>query len=110
MSFNEALIQLKCAGFSDEEHFVQEPINLKCGHCICKKCIASSTMKCIRCGKTSDRDLRSDKESTTSKMLFKECISILFSEIQEQTNEEIIKIKSILIYKYIIIPFKNATI
>jgi hypothetical protein len=96
MNLNEVLIQLKCAGFSVDEHFVQEPIALQCGHCVCKKCISTTTLKCSQCGKTTERDLRNDNESITTKMLFKMCLSSLFSEIEKQTNEGVVKLKSLL--------------
>ena len=97
MNSDESLNGLLCAISNEDKHFVNTPISLQCGHCICKKCVSTGAVepiKCFQCGQTTDRDLRYDSESVTTKMLIKFCLSSLFTEIEKQTTDSIEKLKS----------------
>jgi hypothetical protein len=100
MNSVESLDGLLCAISNDDKHFLNTPISLQCGHCVCKKCISTGIVepiKCFQCGQTTDRDLRYDNESVTTKMLINFCLPNLFTEIEKQTSHSIQKLKSLKI-------------
>jgi hypothetical protein len=93
MNFNGDLSQLKC---SLDDHFIQEPIGLECGHCVCTKCIpvqACQEIKCLICEKTTN--IKNDNEIKNIKMMIEKCLPSMFTEIEKDTNEAISKFKSI---------------
>jgi hypothetical protein len=89
MNLNVDLSQLKC---SIDDHFIQEPIGLECGHCVCQKCIpvqTSQEIKCLICKKTTN--IRNNNDLKNIKI----CIPNTFqTEIEKDANETIAKFKS----------------
>ena len=47
MSFIAILDQIKCCKEKDYDHIVKEPIELNCGHSICKKCFLIENNKTV---------------------------------------------------------------
>ena len=96
MNLNGDLSQLKC---SIDDHFIQKPIGLECGHCVCTKCIprysiqTNQEIRCLICEKTTN--IKNDYEINNIKMMIEKCLPSMFTEIEKDTNEAISKFKSI---------------
>ena len=90
MKTNELLKQLIC-GIAKDDHFVQEPIDLKCGHSVCRSCLPTEenlSIEC-RCGVITDRNLRNEEESVTKKDFLKQQLKNLFEEIEKKTIHQL---------------------
>lgn len=72
-----------CA-FSNDEHFLIQPIKLSCNHHICKSCIPSGTFrkKCRVCNKINKIDLRLRDECKIAKQYIGYNLEHLFDETQ----------------------------
>ena len=95
--FNENLIELICSKSKNHKHFVEKPVSLQCGHCVCKKCINQNlceTIECFHCGMINDRDVRYDNESVTTKRLIKLNVKSLCVEIENEMRKNILILKS----------------
>ena len=96
MSFKEILDQIKCYKQIDNDHIVEEPIELNCGHSICKKCFMSDCKKrvnCAKCGEVTNI-LNYNNESVPIKLLVKSVLSELFQMIKTDTTEKLNILKS----------------
>ena len=88
MISEETLEELKCAS-SGQEHFVIEPIPLiKCGHCICKKCVHDNVkeIKCELCGLVSKQDFTVTQASKCIQKFLRMCIEELLQILKEETG------------------------
>lgn len=94
---DNALRLLECA-ISIDNHIVMESIPLSCGHCICRQCIPEShSFNCKLCNKLNEIDLRTCKESFTTKCLFDTYISDLFELLEDRIKTSVKKLKSIIL-------------
>ena len=96
MSFNEILDQIKCYKLKDDDHIVKEPIQLCCGHSICKKCFLldnNNTIQCAKCEQLTNI-INPNHESEPIKMLLKSVLSELFQIIKIETTEKLTVLKS----------------
>ena len=87
--------ELLC-GISND-HFVEKPISLNCGHNCCKDCIQKlkiKTFKCSLCGRISEKDLSKEKESVSVKNLIKTRLNELVEKLENKTSEGLGKLKS----------------
>jgi hypothetical protein len=95
MSNQESLSELFCAISLSDQHFLKDPITLiNCGHSICKDCLPNPPIKCGKCDKVTDRDLRNDKVSIIAKQMIKMNLSRMYKEIEKLTSENIDNVKS----------------
>ena len=80
---------------SDDEHFLQNPIQLDCHHCICKECIPEKENKieCSLCGQITERDLRKCNVSKEKERQMEENYGQLFGETKERFKSCYDKIK-----------------
>ena len=98
MISEETLEELKCAS-SGQEHFVIEPIPLiKCGHCICKKCVHDNVkeIKCELCGLVSKQDFTVTQASKGTKKLLKIYLEDIFQILKGETSLKLNELKGIL--------------
>ena len=97
MNLKEDLKELVCSKSNRQIHFVEKPISLPCGHCVCKGCLSEEpyqTIQCFHCGMINNRDLRCDNESLATRKLIKLYLRNLYSEIENETREELSILKS----------------
>ena len=95
-SDESCLSELICAkSASANKHFVKEPITLNnCGHSICKDCLSRPPIKCEKCDKITERDMRNDQVSIISKQMIKMNLSGMYKEMEKLTSENIDKLLS----------------
>jgi hypothetical protein len=89
------LQEFECA-LSQDRHFIEQPIALTCGHCICKKCVPKELilpLKCNICTKITHRDIRNDEESVLSKKAFQLSINDLFLQIEKSFTQSMTHLK-----------------
>ena len=86
---SELFSDLKCGLTND--HVVQEPINLRCGHSICKKCVPDQTV--IICKICNVETNRSELKVTVLNRV-KNNLSGLFNDLEKNTNDQINTLKS----------------
>lgn len=91
----------KCAFSYDEEHFIERPVGLPCGHCACLKCIQSIKentgfvqIKCGLCDVLNSLDVNYC-ESALLQNLVKSNYQYLLKEIKTLYEETLRKFKSI---------------
>ena len=91
MSFIAILDQIKCCKEKDYDHIVKEPIELNCGHSICKKCFLIENNKTVYCVKSEvETNLKNqNKENTAIKLLMRSVLSELFQTIHKDTKEKL---------------------
>ena len=100
MSLKDVYQSLICS-LSNDQHIVEEPISLDCGHYICKKCISSEKkITCKACNQVTDRDLKNAKESIPSKVIIHHLLSQLFVELEKKTSEGVQNFKGTKFYKH----------
>ena len=79
---------------SKDKHLLEAPINLPCGHSVCKKCLPKHTSpKCKSCGDVANIDLSAFKESYFINLAIKSSLDHLFTIIKTKTVEQISMIK-----------------
>ena len=91
MSFSDIFDKIKCYKLKDDDHIVQEPIQLKCGHSICKKCFLidnNKTVSCAKCQEVTDT-INSNVESAPIKLMVKSVLTELFQTIKKDTTEKL---------------------
>ena len=97
----ENLESLTCAAAMDE-HFIQKPISISCGHSICRNCLPFSEeknldMKCNICNEMNIIDnLRLVKESIPAKKLLTVYIDKLFPIVHERFDSSFKDLKGLL--------------
>jgi hypothetical protein len=85
----ENLESITCASVMDE-HFIQQPIGISCGHSICRNCVPVNDekhldIKCSICNETNIIDnLRLIKESIPAKKLFSLYLNNLFPIVRNK--------------------------
>ena len=91
---SEVFSDLQCGLTND--HVVNQPINLSCGHCICKTCVPDQTIIiCKICSiETNRSELKVDIESVYIKNRIKNYIYGLFDDLEKRAIDEIKTIKS----------------
>jgi hypothetical protein len=100
---SDSLFEIVCAKSIDDQHFIKDPITLNnCGHSICMECLPKPPIKCGKCGKVTDRDLRTDKASIIAKTMIKTKLEVLYKEMEKLTSESIDKVISI--FKFYLYP------
>lgn len=89
-------IDLQCGLTND--HIVEQPIGLLCGHYICENCVPDqSKIKCKICsGETEKYNLKTNKESCHLKEIIESCLSKLFDFLEQRTTDGINSFRSIL--------------
>ena len=95
MLSKEILMLLTCATTSNAKHIVKEPLQLSCGHCICRECIkifdSKLNSRCISCNSLNKNNLSESKECLITKALikanFKEIIRNLKSSYSKSHNK-----------------------
>ena len=96
MSVKDIYEKFQCSS-SNNDHIVQEPISLNCGHCICKKCLLKSKNQdkfiCNICNQVTEGKFIGDKESTLVKSMITHFLSQFFIELEKKTNEGVDKLK-----------------
>ena len=106
---SELFSGLQCGSTND--HVVKEPINLSCGHCICKLCVPDQTVIiCKICNaETSRSELKVnvlnrlkknlsglfETVSTLFQKRIKTNLSGLFDDLEKRATDEINKFKSL---------------
>ena len=94
---SEQLEELKC-GFSNEKHFLIDPIILSnCGHSICKSCLSNESIfsvTCKICGLITEQDFSKIQVSKTLKQALKLCLGTIFDQIEGETSEKLNEFKS----------------
>ena len=90
-----ALLRELYCGLTND-HVVQEPISLSCGHCICEACVPDQVkIKCKICNEETDKSkLEMNKESALVKNSIKSCLSGLFDDLEKRTTDGINSFKS----------------
>ena len=85
---------LQCGLTND--HIVEKPIILLCGHNICKKCVPDQAkIKCKICSVEMNKsELRVDMESVPIKNSIKRCLSGLFDDLEKRATDEMDSFKS----------------
>ena len=90
----------KCAFAYEDEHFIDRPVALICGHCACYSCIqqfklnnAFSQVQCIVCEKLIPLDANYC-ESMLLQTLIESNHQLLLTELQSQYDETLRKYKS----------------
>ena len=94
---SEIFSELYCGLTND--HVLKEPINLSCGHSICKQCVPNSCQAKIKCKicriETEKSILKINTESSASiKRKIKSSLSSLFEELEKRATNEINSFKS----------------
>jgi hypothetical protein len=92
-----SLYEFVCSNSAVWQHYVKDPITLiNCGHSICKDCLPHNepfqAIKCSKCGKVTDRDLRNDRESIIAKKMIKLNLAKLFTEMEKLVFETFDKV------------------
>jgi phage FluMu protein Com len=97
----ENLESLTCAAAQDE-HFIQQPLTISCGHSLCRSCLVNIDgekkldVKCNICKETNIiENLRQVKESIAAKKLFSIYIDDLFPIIQERFDSSLKDLKGL---------------
>ncbi len=96
MLLNDNLAILLC-GLSSDNHFIEAPVSLYCGHSVCIKCLPEDryqAIKCLICGYLTEEDFKHQKESKVSKFAIQMCLENLFTIIEQKTSNQLSKIKS----------------
>jgi hypothetical protein len=97
ISYND----FKCALGFEDEHFIERPITLPCGHCSCFECIQKfkentslKVVRCHRCGKLNS--LENDySESILAQSLIESNLHSLTDALLDQYKDSFNKLKSI---------------
>ena len=75
----------ECAASLDDKHFLQNPIQLDCSHCVCKICIGKhESIKCIFCGQTTNKSFIDFDVSLIKKSEMMNNFDELFNETKER--------------------------
>ena len=93
---SENLKSYQCA-FNDEKHFLVEPIELSCGHYICKKCGKSKPngiITCFICDKKTRLDFQNLNEKNEMKYNIKSNIQMLFMALEKRYVKTIAELHS----------------
>ena len=69
-----------------DEHFLQDPIQLDCRHCICKECIPEKENKieCSFCGRITKSDLKEFNVSKEKQRQMEDNYGQLFDETKKR--------------------------
>ena len=92
-------LKLKCA-FSDDGHFVIEPIQLSCGHWMCQNCTPISHFEeiiCKICGLVSKQDLTKFSVSDH-----------IFQDLNKEITDRLKEFKGIYLNRYSTSDFYNS--
>ena len=95
------IIKLAECSLAENKHLIQIAIGLSCGHHICKKCIPqnsnNSQIKCLKCDKINQTDLRKCEAVEKVKNISKANIDRFYDSTCNLLNEEIKKYKGYLL-------------
>lgn len=105
----ETLKNLLCA-LSDSKHFSIDPIILsKCGHSVCKSCLATEeniqSIKCKLCGLITEEDFKEAKISESLKIILKSSLVGIFDILEKEANLKLETSKSMQFDIYVTIKF-----
>ena len=98
----------ECALYLTDKHFLRNPIQLDCRHCVCKKCIIDNKpIKCVFCGRVTKSDLTDATESMIKREEIQNNLKELLSETKERLKKSCDELKGIIksIKLYCIICF-----
>ena len=103
ISDEENLESLTCAAAMDE-HFIQQPLTISCGHSLCRNCLPTSCnmekhldIKCKICNEINIiENLRLVKESIPAKKLFSVYVDNLFPIIHERFDSSLKELKGFI--------------
>lgn len=90
---------LSCAVSND--HIVNEPIHLSCGHTICKTCIpndANTFLNCSICLALNMKDLKLERTSRFASQLVQLNLPILFKKLEKTAENMLQEVKSKFFY------------
>ena len=89
---SEILKILICGASVDDDHFLEDPIGLQCGHSICKACLGTlKTIKC-KCGIFSENIVQNGKPCLATIQLIKANISSLYNEMTNKIGMQLKKL------------------
>jgi hypothetical protein len=98
--------KLQCALSADKKHSVRKhPINLTCGHSLCKACLPKNftTIKCEICNKVTDQyDIESVLFKNSSNSL-QACLSIIFYTLEKEVFFQVPDVPVTKSIKYLIL-------
>lgn len=103
MFLNDNLKQLQCAA-TDEKHFVIAPIEMQCGHFVCKNCLKfkrNGIIKCAICDKKNRFDLNELKESHKMNQFIATHMSQLIATLEKEFLKTITNLKGINLNLYL---------
>ena len=86
-----------CA-LATDQHFLEKPITLSCGHSICQQCApikASAHVKCGICSEINHTELHKIKESFVIKKLLSSNLNDLFGILEERFYSSLDLLKGI---------------
>jgi hypothetical protein len=92
----ENLQSYQCA-FNDEKHFLIEPIQMNCGHFICKMCSKTKSnciITCFTCEKKNRIDFKNLNEKNEMKYIIESNLGILFSALEKQFLKKVTDLNS----------------
>jgi hypothetical protein len=93
MITNELIEELQCA-FSNEKHFLIEPIPLtKCGHAVCKKCLPTGLITCKKCNTFINEDLSDISVSKAIEQTIKAFKENIFQSLEIKTKSKLDELK-----------------
>ena len=96
MPIPEALLkEIKCC-ITNDDHFVEEPILLKCGGNACKKCINDSVEPLIKCYRCNNKHEKKKMLNLTINTIIETMISSFSEDIYKHLDEKIETTKEML--------------
>lgn len=102
MNLEDNLISILSCAVSSDNHFIEKPIPLSCGHAICKKCIPINDennieqILCGICNKLNKSDLNVVEESLIIKNLVSLNLDKLFGMVKKRFEESLYELKGLL--------------
>jgi hypothetical protein len=87
---------LRCA-IADDEHILEKPITLSCGHSVCRDCIRGPFPLCDICKIRNTLDFNNVNESVEIKNLLSMKFSELFQLISDRFNNSLKSLKGLFL-------------
>lgn len=86
-----------CCALANDNHFIENPVTLSCGHSICKRCVPKKIedLLCKICGEKNEIDLTKVKESIGMKKLLLLNLEQMLGIVRNRYNESINLLQSI---------------
>lgn len=88
MQFKEIYESLQCSKSELVKHIAYDPVNLRCGHLVCKQCLPQigEIIKCEQCHETIEisLDVINARPNTVTKFFLQSNLSFLFENLEER--------------------------